>query len=311
MQDLGKSMRELLDRQNLNSDYQQLIAKAVNDPDVQAFITEHQSELAEDVLEKNGSKLYEYVSQRDKLAAGQQVFAPGYEPKLVISDHYIEVTYEPTEATLLNQKRALLKKRVHAVSMPKMIERASFNDYDVAGEEAQRSVALREAMQFVADYARHPHEFYQGLYLYGNFGVGKTYLLGAIANELATLGYQSTLVHFPSFAVEMKNSIGENSVAKKVEAIKLAPILMIDDIGADSMSSWVRDEVLGVILEYRMQEELPTFFTSNFSMQLLADQHLSVNQRGEREDVKAARLMQRIHFLSREVVVTGPNRRPQ
>lgn len=39
---------------------------------------------------------------------------------------------------------------------------------------------------------------------------------------------------------------------------------MIDDIGADSMSSWVRDEVLGVILEYRMQQQLPTFFYLEF-----------------------------------------------
>ena len=73
MQDLGKSMRDLLNRQNLNSDYQRLIANAINDPDVQAFIKAHQDELAEDVLERNGSKLYEYVSQRDKLRAGHQV----------------------------------------------------------------------------------------------------------------------------------------------------------------------------------------------------------------------------------------------
>ena len=311
MQDLGKSMRDLLNRQNLNSDYQRLIANAINDPDVQAFIKAHQDELAEDVLERNGSKLYEYVSQRDKLRAGHQVFAPGYEPKLVVSDHYVEVTYEPTEDTLLAQKRSMLKKRVHAVSMPKMIEQASFGDYNVDGEEEQRAKALRQAMQFVADYSQRPHEFHQGLYFYGNFGVGKTFLLGAIANELATLGYQSTLVHFPSFAVEMKNSIGKNNVAEKVDAIKQAPILMIDDMGADARSSWVRDEVLGVVLEYRMQEELPTFFSSNFSMQQLSDQHLSINQRGEKEEVKAARLMQRIRFLSHEVVIQGPNRRPQ
>ncbi|GEK28568.1 primosomal protein DnaI [Furfurilactobacillus siliginis] len=311
MQDLGRSMQELLNRQQLNSDYQQLITKAVKDSEVQQFIQAHQDELADDALDRGSSKLYEFVSQRDKLRAGQQVFAPGYEPKLVISDHYIEVTYVPTEETLLTQKRALLKKRVRAVSMPKMIERASFNEYDIDGDAANRSAALSQAMQFVADYSQKPREFHQGLYLYGNFGVGKTYLLGAIANELATLGYASTLVHFPSFAVEMKNSIGKNNVAEKVEAIKVAPVLMIDDIGADSMSSWVRDEILGVILEYRMQEELPTFFTSNFSMDLLSDQHLSVNQKGEKEDVKAARLMQRIRFLSHEVRVVGPNRRPQ
>ena len=46
------------------------------------------------------------------------------------------------------------------------------------------------------------------------------------------------------------------------------------------MSSWIRDEVFGVILQYRMQEQLPTFFSSNFTMDEL-EQHLSVTQRGD------------------------------
>jgi DNA replication protein len=72
----------------------------------------------------------------------------------------------------------------------------------------------------------------------------------------------------------MKNSIGQNNVLAKVNKVKDAQILMLDDIGADSMSSWIRDEVLGVILQYRMQEKLPTFFSSNFSMKEL-EQHLA------------------------------------
>jgi DNA replication protein len=71
-------------------------------------------------------------------------------------------------------------------------------------------------------------------------------LLGAIANELFKNDVHTTMMHFPTFAVEMKNSIGSNSVLAKVNKIKGAEILMLDDIGADSMSSWIRDEVLGV-----------------------------------------------------------------
>lgn len=56
---------------------------------------------------------------------------------------------------------------------------------------------------------------------------------------------------------------------------------MIDDIGADSLSSWLRDDVLGVILQYRMQEELPTFFSSNLSLTQLEQQYLTVNNRGK------------------------------
>jgi DNA replication protein len=102
------------------------------------------------------------------------------------------------------------------------------------------------------------------LYLAGDFGVGKTYLLGAIANELFKSDVRTTIMHFPTFAVEMKNSIGQNNVLDKVNKVKASEILMLDDIGADSMSSWIRDEVLGVILQYRMQENMPTFFLQIF-----------------------------------------------
>jgi hypothetical protein len=41
------------------------------------------------------------------------------------------------------------------------------------------------------------------------------------------------------------------------------------------------------------------------------EKHLSINQRGEEEPVKAKRIMERVKYLSREVIVTGPNRRFQ
>ncbi|BDP80863.1 hypothetical protein EfmAA290_15390 [Enterococcus faecium] len=84
----------------------------------------------------------------------------------------------------------------------------------------------------------------------------------------------------PNLLVVSVRAIGKDQVAEKLDAVKRSPILMIDDIGADAMSSWIRDEVFGVILQYRMQEQLPTFFSSNFTMDEL-EQHLSVTQRGE------------------------------
>ena len=168
---------------------------------------------------------------------------------------------------------------------------------------------FQEAFEFINEFDDNPKAFHQGLYLQGTFGVGKTYLLGAIANTLAEKGYQSTLVHFPTFAVEMKQSIQKDTVGEKLDAVKKAPILMLDDIGADSMSSWVRDDILGVILQYRMQEQLPTFFSSNFNMLQLENEHLRVSQRGEDEPLKAKRIMERVRFLAKEINMIGKNRR--
>lgn len=52
-----------------------------------------------------------------------------------------------------------------------------------------------------------------------------------------------------------------------MDEIKLSEVLILDDIGAEQSTAWVRDEILQVILQYRMQENLPTFFTSNFNFE--------------------------------------------
>ena len=49
------------------------------------------------------------------------------------------------------------------------------------------------------------------------------------------------------------------SYETKLQRIREANILMIDDIGAEEVTPWVRDEVMDHYY-YRMVQELPTFF---------------------------------------------------
>lgn len=308
MEDLGKTMQQLMSQQHLNDNYRQLMAKVYDDPLVRQFYEAHQAELADDVLTRSAAKLYEFVSEREKLAKGGATFATGYEPQLVVSNHLIDVAYVPTAETQEKQAEQRLRQRVKSIAMPKSIREATLKAFD---QDSDRAEALMAALDFIDAYEASPKRRHQALYLSGSFGVGKTYLLAAVANQLAADGFSTTLVHFPSFAVEMKNAIAQNGAAEKLDALKKAKVLMIDDIGADAMSAWVRDDVLGVILEYRMQEELPTFFSSNFSMAQLENEHLRISTRGDDEPLKAQRLMQRIRFLAREVTMVGVNRRPQ
>src|SRR5699024_7933893 len=141
---------------------------------------------------------------------------------------------------ITRQKEQEVKNRVRSMSIPKDIREATLEQFEMT---ASRQRVIQKAYAFVEEYQHSPKDFHKGLYLEGPFGVGKTFLLGAIANELAENGFPSTIMHFPSFAVEMKQAIGTNSTGEKLEMIKRAPILMLDDIGADSMSSWIRDDV--------------------------------------------------------------------
>ena len=307
MEDMGKELSKRLVENKWEKKYKEIIEKSLKDNDVQLFLRENKDRLSHQEILKGASKLYEFVDLKQKIAEGKAVFAPGYSPQLTISDHHIEVTYVPTKKLIEERRLREINNRINIVNLPKSICKATLENY--YRDDDGRMIALKKAIEFVANYTEMPNIFHKGLYLSGSFGVGKTYLLGAIANKLAEKGIKVTLVHMPSFAVEIKNSIGKNTTMEKVDALKKAPVLMMDDIGADQLSSWFRDDVLGVILQYRMQEELPTFFSSNIALDDLEEFYLTQNTRGELEPLKAKRIMERIKFLVDEVVINGENRR--
>lgn len=305
MENVGKVLQEKMRTTDMRQRYQKLVTKALADPDVKTFLQAHRAELTQEDIERSASKLYEYVKIKKNIAQGKEIPMPGYSPSLMISQHRIEVNYVPTAELLAQREQLARQTRVRTINMPKSIRRARIEDYD----QTKRQDVLMAALAFIDAYQEQPQEFHKGMYLQGKFGVGKTFLLAAIANELAANGFKSTLVHFPSFAVEIKSAISENNTKQLIDEIKKAPVLMLDDIGAEQLSSWLRDDVLGVILQYRMQEELPTFFSSNLAMAQLESEYLTVNNRGEAEPVKARRIMERIRFLASEYLVEGPNRR--
>ncbi|MDT2673954.1 primosomal protein DnaI [Enterococcus dongliensis] len=306
MEDVGKELNRIIKSRGIDGRYRQMMEEILADEDVRQFIEEHKEKLTQADIEKSFAKLYEFVQEKKKyLASDPTMIAPGYEPQLSLNFHFIDVTYVPTDELLRLKREEEIRNRVNSLDMPKDIRNASIRTFD---NTSGRLEALAASLDFIDHYEEAPKQFHKALYLVGGFGVGKTYLLGAVAHELAVKGFETTLLHFPTFAGEMKQAISKDQVGPKLNEVKHAPILMIDDIGADSMSAWIRDEVLGVILQYRMQEQLPTFFSSNFNMEQL-EQHLSVTQRGDEEPLKAQRIMERIRYLSKEIFMVGENRR--
>ena len=228
MEDVGKELKRIISQRNYQQKFAEMIEEVLNDPDVQAFLADHKDELTQADIEKSYAKLYEFVQEKRKYQKNDPtMIAPGYEPKLTLNFHYVDVTYVPTEALLAKKRQEEIRNRIKAVDMPKDIQNASFNNFE---RTDGRSYASFVALDFVENYSASPKEYHKGLYLVGSFGIGKTYLLGATARELAIKGFTTTLVHFPTFAVEMKQAIGKDQVAEKLDAVKRSPILMMDDI---------------------------------------------------------------------------------
>lgn len=311
MKSMSDALQGTVKRHQVMAKMEELMQKVLADPDVQAFLQENQDRITKQMVYSGRSKLYEFYHEKQLAAKGEVTLAPGYVPRLILNSGQIDVTYVPTRELVEKEHQRHIERLVSSISMPKFVQEATLEGLHVDDNQtATRIAAIKAAVDFTTTYTG--EQFMPGLYLYGSFGVGKTYLLGAIANELAkNNGIATTLLHFPSLAVEMRNSIQQNTTSEKLEAVKKAPVLMLDDIGAEGMSKWIRDDVLGIILEYRMQEELPTFFSSNFSMDEFEKNHLAIDNQGGHDPLKARRIMERVRFLSREYAMTGENLRPK
>ena len=282
--------------------YQDLVQQIVKDPDVAAFI--QKESLSQEELNRSISKFNQYITERDKFLRGDTDYiARGYKPILVMNHGYADVSYEETPELIAAEKEAAIKKRLNLINLPSSLKNISF--LDVYRDDVARLTVLNKMIKFVNDY---PNNL-KGLYLYGDFGVGKSFMVAALAHDLSEKrGVSSTLLHYPSFVIDVKNAIGDGNVKSLVDEIKQAEVLIFDDIGAEQSIPWVRDEVLQVILQYRMQEDLPTFFTSNFSFEDL-EKHFAKGKNGNDETWEARRVMERIRYLAEETRLEGENRR--
>ncbi|MFC3779854.1 primosomal protein DnaI [Bacillus chungangensis] len=309
MKKIHHTMKNVIANSDFQKRYKEMKREILAHPDIQAFINKHEGQITEKMLHISLGKLYEYISQTTNCHACPNLndcvnLIQGFEPALVIRGGVIDIDYHRCKRKIIDEKRRETEKLIQSIFVPTEILQASLAHFTL--DSKGRMLAFERIEAFAASYQQ--GKKMKGLYLHGSFGVGKSYLLGALANQLAEKQISSLLVYVPEFLREMKQSIGDQTLAEKIDTVKKAPILMLDDIGAEVMSSWTRDEVLGTILQFRMHEHLPTFFTSNFNLKEL-EHHLTYSQRGEEEKMKAARMIERIKSLAEPIKVDGYNRR--
>lgn len=279
-----------------------LTKQILADPRVTSFIQEHS--LSQDEIKRSLPKFNQFLVECRKVKEGDASYiAKGYEPILTMNEGYADVTYKETRQLKEQQEQQAIAKRINLVSLPQSYRKITFAD--IALDDVARVDTFESLVDFVANY---PSPDQKGLYIYGDMGVGKSFMLAAMAHELSeTKKVVTTIIHYPSFTIDVKNGIKDGSVKEQIDAVKQAEVLVLDDIGAEQFSSWIRDDVLQVILQHRMIEELPTFFTSNYSFADL-EAKLSNGRQGD-ETWQAKRVMERIRFLAKEVHLKGVNRR--
>ena len=147
----------------------------------------------------------------------------------------------------------------------------------------------------------------KGLYIHGKFGVGKTFILLQVARLFSDLKKKVIFTYYPDFVRKVKSSIGTYELEDIVRRLKYCSVLFLDDFGAEVNSSFVRDEVLGPILQYRSQNNLPVFISSNLDIQSLYN-HFS-ETRTDINNINASRIIERIRLLCKDVELNDKNYR--
>jgi primosomal protein DnaI len=169
----------------------------------------------------------------------------------------------------------------------------------------KRARALQYIMSFENEY--HKGKFTKGIYFYGSFGVGKTYLMFRLAHNLSRKGVKVFFSYYPDLVRFLKSAIASNELEATINKLKYAEVLMLDDVGAESNTAFIRDEVLGPILQYRIQANLPVCMTSNYNMQELKEHFRESKQ--ETDILNGDRIYERIKYLMKECKIDDKNYR--
>ncbi|WP_051350829.1 ATP-binding protein [[Acholeplasma] multilocale] len=182
------------------------------------------------------------------------------------------------------------------------------NNADIFTEEE-----IKQRKTFLIDALTRLQEGYgKGLYLFGEPGVGKTTLIKVLANHAAFKKHKVAFSNVGDLINSVKDSWNDPKKMKQnsiVKNLKHADVLFLDDIGGEIVSNWTRDDFLFTILNYRMEHKKITFFTSNFSMEELADNYSVKNDNSNIEKIKRKRFIERIKGLSVAFELKGNNHR--
>jgi len=257
--------------------------------------------IEDDLLMKYTSRLQECATEFDnckscKCLAECKNKVKGYSLVPNKDNNRISFTYRACNYT----KNESYKDKVSVFDIPSSIKNANLKNLY---KDKNRIEVIKKMKSYLDNYFKTKEK---AIYLHGSFGSGKTYLIAALFNELAKKDVKSIVIHLPEFLRGLKESFSSD-YSERFDSIKKTPLLLIDDIGAEYLTGWARDEVLEPILQYRMDENLATFFTSNFTIEEL-EKHLAGNSNSY-DRVKAKRIIERIKQLSEPVELVSKNYR--
>lgn len=285
--------------------------ETLNHPEIQKLLSDYNLEVTEDFINQNLSTFYEYINQSHTCCGAQGTGhctnnLNGFIPTISVRNQGIELNYIPCQEKIIEDEQREVQRMLKSFHMSPDVLNASLENMDM--NTKSRLQIAEFASDFISIYKATKELPRKGLYLHGLYGTGKTYILGALANEFIKLKIQTAIVFVPEFFRELKSSFEDGTYESKIDFIKKVPILMLDDLGAEANTEWTRDEVLSSILNYRMNNHLPLFVSSNLNFEELGRFYSRITK-GDIDPLKANRIVQRVITMTHDFELVGPSKR--
>ena len=162
------------------------------------------------------------------------------------------------------------RERLRRLSNLEAYSGKNFQNFDVEQptlKPAERQ-SLDVALSIAARYAENPQGW---LLLEGTYGCGKTHLAAAIGNEQLQRGQQVIFITVPDLLDHLRSAYSpsaELSYDETFERIRQTPLLILDDLGAESPSPWAKEKLFQ-LLNHRYSYRLATIITTNADLDTL------------------------------------------
>jgi DNA replication protein DnaC len=152
----------------------------------------------------------------------------------------------------------------HELSSLHLFPRSTFANFSLREEEgldADHVRSLEKALKSAIAFASKPKGW---LVLLGPYGCGKTHLAAAIGNARTDQGDPPLMIMAPDLLDELRSAMndpGKTSFRRTFADIRTTPLLILDDLGTQSMTPWAREK-MHQLFNHRYNAELPTVITS-------------------------------------------------
>ncbi len=157
----------------------------------------------------------------------------------------------------------------------------NFTDRRDEGLAPDEIKSLEKAVKAAHDFSGKPRGW---IIFTGTYGCGKTHLAAAIANYRAELGDPPLFVMTPDLLDHLRSAFNPSSGTtydRRFDEIRTAPLLILDDLGAQSTTPWAKEK-LHQLFNYRYNAELSTVITVAAEMLKDIDERLRTRLLDER-----------------------------